>query len=243
MASLDQSRLHPAFVLHRRAYSNTSLLLECFTAISGRFPVIAKGVRARSSGGIGLLQPFTPLLIGWAGRGEVKTLTSFEIDGTAINLERRALYCGFYVNELIMRLLERNDPHERLFALYKETLTQLAASRKIEQLLRRFERLLLTEIGYGLLLDQDAETGKQVDPDERYHYELERGPLLAKIGSGFTVKGQTLLGLAQDQQLDKEGSKEARLLMRQVLAHYLGDRPLKSRELFKAPDMAQPIKQ
>lgn len=225
--------LHSAFILHHRPYSNTSLLLECFTASNGRFPAIAKGVRTRSSGGRGLLQPFTPLVIGWGGRGEVKTLTSFEANGLAINLEGRALYCGFYVNELIMRLLERNDPHEGLYDLYQETLDGLASTSEFEQTLRRFELLFLVELGYGLLLDRDAETGEQISPGRRYHYELERGPLLAEMRSASTVKGCTLLALAQDQQLDKEGRKEARMLMRQVLAQYLGDRPLKSRELFQ----------
>ncbi len=232
MAAPDHPGPHPAFVLHRRAYSNTSLLLECLTAANGRFPVIARGVRARSPGGAGLLQPFVPLLIGWSGRGEVKTLTSFEINGATIDLEGRALYCGFYVNEVLMRLLERHDPHEALFGLYRETLAGLAADNEIERILRRFERLLLTELGYGLLLERDAESGAHIDPDRRYHYELERGPLPVRAASADTVKGSTLLALAQDRRLDGEERKEARRLMRRVLAHYLGDRPLKSRELF-----------
>lgn len=222
-----------AFLLHRKPHSNTSLLLECFTAGEGRFPAIAKGVCAKRTGGAGLLQPFSPLMIRWVGRGEVKTLCGYEPNGTRINLVGSALYCGFYVNELMMRLLERNDPHDGLFNLYEETLNGLASSCDMEQILRRFERVFLAELGYGMVLEQEAATGDFVEIAKCYRYELENGPLLAKPGAANTIKGSTLLALANDTPLDVNGKKEARMLMRRVLAYYLGDRPLKSRELFQ----------
>ncbi|VAX09924.1 DNA recombination and repair protein RecO [hydrothermal vent metagenome] len=225
--------LKPAFILHRKPHSNTSLLLECFTAADGRFPAIAKGVFAKRTGSSGLLQPFAPLAIKWVGRGAVKTLAVHEPNGSRIHLAGRALYCGFYINELVMRLLGRNDPHDELFHLYMETLGRLATSTDFEQPLRWFECLFLAELGYGMQLEHEAENGDPIELDRYYRYELEHGPLMAKPDAGNTIKGSTLLALAHDTVVDANGRKEARMLMRQVLAYYLGDRPLKSRELFQ----------
>lgn len=234
MDNPDRNQLHPAFILHRRSYSNSSLLLELFTPDAGRFAAIAKGVRSRHGGATSLLQAFNPLLIAWSGRGEVKTLTSYEANGPAITLEGRALYCGFYLNELIMRLLERSDPHAPLFDYYRQALHGLAGDDELETVLRRFELNLLEELGYGLVLEHEAEQGSPIEPDGMYHYELERGPVAARQGSRDGIRGSTLLALKQQSTLDEEGQREARRLMRRVLTHYLGERPLKSRELFRS---------
>jgi DNA repair protein RecO (recombination protein O) len=230
----DRTRLCPAFVLHRRPYSNSSLLLECFTPRQGRFPAIAKGVRSSNKGNSAQLQPFQSLLIRFTGRGEVKTLTVYEASAAPIQLQGRILFCGFYLNELLMHLLGRSDPHERLFQVYTEALQQLRQSENPDRVLRWFEIELLSELGYGLLLEHEAETGVPIEPDERYHYELERGPLRSS-GNGTTVRGRTLLRLAgrKEQELDRDGWREARELMRRVINHHLGGRALKSRELFQ----------
>jgi len=233
MENPDRSQLHPAYILHSRPYSNSSLLVEIFTASNGRFPGIAKAVRSRKSGKAALLQPFIPLLINWSGRGEVKTLSVFEQNGQAMTLGGKALYCGFYINELIMRLLERADAHSSLFHYYQECLEGLAVSTELESVLRRFELKLLNELGYGLNLDREAETGAPVDPEYYYQYELEKGPVVAKKDSYQAIKGSTLMALQNELPLSDNGIKEARYLMRRVLAFYLGDRPLKSRELFR----------
>jgi len=225
--------LHSAFILHRRPYSNTSLLLECFTASLGRFPVIAKGITGRRSGLNGLLQPFSPLLIDWRGKGEVKTLVTSEAKEPTIRLNKKALFCGFYINELTIRLLERQDPHARLFEYYKNALKRLAGAIEVDQVLRQYERLLLAELGYGLVLDQEAETGDAIDPEKHYRYDIEHGPVLINTTSDLSISGTTLLALEHDQMLDKNERREARTLMRRVLAHYLGDKPIKSRELFQ----------
>ncbi len=227
------SSLHSAFILHRRPYSNTSLLLECFTASCGRFPVIAKGVKSKRSGTSGLLQPFSPLLIGWRGKGEVKTLTVCEASAPAIVLNKKSLFCGFYINELTMRLLERQDPHARLFEFYRESLNKLAGAEEVEQVLRQYERVLLSELGYGLILDQEAETGEPVDPKKHYRYDVEHGPVLISASSKSSISGSTLLALEYDWRLERDGRRESRALMRKVLAHYLGHKPIKSRELFQ----------
>lgn len=232
MDQLDRDQLAPAFILHHRPYSNSSLLLECFTASNGRFPAIAKAVRSRKSGGAGQLQPFNPLLISWYGRGEVKGLRLFEQNGPSISLTGKALYCGFYINELIMRLLQRGDPHVSLFHYYQQALNGLAASQALEPVLRQFELKLLTELGYGLVLEREVDSDRPIDPKQQYSYVIEQGPVMPQ-GPGPTVSGSTLLALHQGLVLEGEGLKEARWLMRHVLSHYLGDRPLKSRELFR----------
>jgi DNA repair protein RecO (recombination protein O) len=231
----DRSRLSPAFILHSRPYSNSSLLLECFTPEQGRFPAIAKGVRSSKKGNSALLQPFQPLLLRFSGRGEVKTLTAFEASSAQIKLQGQHLYCGFYLNELLINLLGRSDPHEDLFEIYAQALKQLRQSQNPDRVLRWFEIQLMNELGYGLQLEYEAETGVPIKPDERYHYELERGPVLSSGNNGSAVTGRTLLRLAgrDDQQLDRDGWREARELMRRVINHHLGGRALKSRELFQ----------
>ena len=227
--------LHSCFVLHSRPYSNTSLLIEFFSQSEGRIPAIAKGARSRHSKLRGVLQPFVRLLAGFSGRGEVATLMAVEAGDNPVRLSGEALYCGFYLNELLMRLVLRGDPHEGLFSDYQEALAELASGVDMEPCLRRFEMRLLTRLGYGLCLDSDADTGEAVRPDRYYHYEIEKGAVMRAAGSrsDADVQGKTLLALARDRELDSVGRRQARHLMRRILSHYLGPRPLKSRELFR----------
>lgn len=226
--------LQPHFLLHRRAYSNNSLLVELLSLEGARYPALAKGVRSGQAQGAALLQPFRPLLVAATGRGEVMTLSKLDVAGPALSLRGEALYCGFYVNELLMRLLGRNDPHEDLFRRYQEVLKRLAEDRDIQQGLRRFELGLLQVLGYGMLLDREALSAAPVQPQRRYHYRIESGPepAAADAPERETLSGATLLALAQGQPLNPGAMGEARRLMRRVLDHYLGGRPLKSRELF-----------
>lgn len=224
---------HRCFVLHRREYRNTSLLVEVFGADPGRFPAIARGAKGSRTVPAGLLQPFQPVWITWSGRGEVKTLRSVEAAGPPLPLEGKALYCGFYVNELLMRLTGRNDPHEGLFGPYSLTLAGLAEGADPSQVLRVFELALLRELGYAPLLAREADTGEPVRVERRYAYELERGPVgLAVSSGGGQVSGRTLLALEAGVPMSPMEAREARELLRRLLGRYLGERPLKSRELF-----------
>jgi DNA repair protein RecO (recombination protein O) len=228
--------LTPAFLLHRRDYRNSSLLLELFTPTEGRLPAIAKGVKSGRSTRAILLQPFYPLRVSLSGRGEVKSLTDVEHDGQPFQLPGERVYCGFYLNELIMRLIERGDPYPSLYLHYCESLARLASGTVINQTLRHFELELLTELGYGLLLDHTADTGEPVVQDRIYHYFVEQGPVSSQHHtSGLEIHGQTLICLQNRTPLDGRAAKEAKRLLRYVLSHYLGDKPLKSRELFSAP--------
>ena len=232
---MSRIELTPAFLIHRRDYRNTSLLLELFTPIEGRLPVIARGAKSGRSSRAMLLQPFSPLRVSLSGRGEVKSLTDVETDGRPFLLSGERIYCGFYLNELLMRLIERNDPYPSLYVHYSENLARLASDEPADQCLREFELQLLMELGYGLLLDHTADTQEPVVSGQLYDYHMEHGPVLSGAGeSELKVHGRTLISLHNREPLDEAGAKEAKRLMRRVMAHYLGDRPLKSRELFQS---------
>lgn len=227
-----------AFVLHQRNYSETSLLLEVYTRAHGRVGLIGKGARRPSSRQRGLLVPFQPLLIGWSGRGELMVLTGVEADGPAIELAGRALYCGFYLNELLMRLLQRHDPYEALYDRYVSALAGLR-EQSYETVLRVFEKHLLREIGYGLSLERES-GDHPVDPDAVYDYVLDQGPVpvrhpeIAGRVQGVRVRGASLLALAAERFDDGTTLREAKALTRAALAPHLGQKPLQSRRLFQA---------
>ena len=234
-------RVHqqPAFVLHQRDYSETSLLLEIFAANHGRIGLIAKGARRASSRLRGVLKPFQRLLIGWSGKGELAVLTSAEMEGSGHALEGPALYCGFYMNEVLIRLLHRHDSHASLFDAYQAALQQLRTDASNEPVLRIFEKNLLRELGYGLVLDQDIEDRTPINNQSMYDYILDRGPVrlispeLNRPTEGVPIRGSSLLALSQESLSDPVALRDAKALMRAALARHLGDRPLHSRKLFR----------
>ncbi|WP_303904954.1 DNA repair protein RecO [Thiohalomonas denitrificans] len=225
--------LEPGFVLHRTPYRDTSLLLEAFTAEHGRVGLVAKGARRPRSALKGLLQPFQPLLLSWAGRGELRTLTGAEPAERPAFLAGPALASGFYLNEMLLRLVARHDPQPDLYPVYARTLSTLTKSSDMEWALRLFERDLLLCLGYGLLLGDEADGGGAVQSEGHYWYHLERGPVPEQGGGGIPVRGETLLALAKGQPPNQQGRAEAKQLMRAALRLYLGDKPLASRALFR----------
>lgn len=227
-----QSLLQHAYILHRRPYRESSLLIEAFTPGAGRIALVAKGARGGRKGSAALLQPFQPLLISWSLRGEVGTLTAVEAREHPLMMNGTALFSGFYLNELLMRLMARHDPHPGLFERYEVTLHRLGEPALAEWSLRLFERDLLDSLGYGLLLDHTAD-GQAVQPHIDYCYHLESGPVeTCGLNHGLTARGETLLALASGEQPGEALRREAKRLMRAALALYLGNKPLQSRELF-----------
>ena len=170
-------RLQPGFILHSRAYRDTSSILEVFTPEYGRVSIVARGNRRKSRGGASgaLLQLFQPLLLSFSGRGELKTLTDRETAGPAYGLRGERLFSGLYINELLVRLLHRYDAHPGLFVAYGNALLNLAGHELIELVLRRFEMQLLDELGYSFDLRVDGETGEAVREDAWYHYHGDHG--------------------------------------------------------------------
>jgi DNA repair protein RecO (recombination protein O) len=227
----------PAFVLHARPYRETSLLLEVLSAGLGRVGLIARGVRsARPRWSRGLLSPFAPIELAWQGRGDLATLTRAEPAGTPVALRGDALYAALYLNELLLRLLQRHDPHPELFLRYAAGLDDLAVAvsrAELAWVVRRFERDLLAVLGYGLLLEQEAESGAAVEPDRRYNYEPERGPQRDGRG-GIDIEGAALLALARDQLPAAEHARAQRRLLRYVILHHLGGHEPKAWRLGKS---------
>ena len=231
--STTRIELQPAHVLHRRPYRDTSLLVEAFSRDHGRVGLVAKGVRRGRGNRAGLLQAFQPLLLSWSGRGELATLTAVEAAGPATVPGGPDLYAGFYLNELLLRLLRRHDPHPELYAVYAEVVRHVAAGNDVEWALRLFEVHLLEGMGYGLSLLEQGDGGP-LEPEACYRYRLESGPVPATAGAdGIEVHGRTLLALAHGAEPDARVRDEAKRLLRAALRLYLGDRPLKSRELYR----------
>jgi len=227
--------LQPAYVLHQRPYRETSLLLEVFSLEHGRVGMVARGVRRAKSPLGPLLQAFRPLLLSWSGRGELMSLAGAEGGGSPPRLEGRGLLSAFYVNELIMRLLHRSDPHPELYHAYESTLQGLAGPEDQEAILRVFEKRLLETLGYGLSLDADAVTGEPLMSGRSYRYLADQGPVSEAQGGmgGVLLDGEALLALKREVLDSPNLLAQAKRLMRYVLGTYLGDKPLASRELFR----------
>lgn len=227
--------LESGVILHTTPFKETSVVAEAFTRDHGRVALIARGARRPNSALRGLIQPFTPLLLSWFGKGELKTLHAAEWQGGLAPPQGRALMCGFYLNELLLRLLARGDPHEALFAHYLDTLTRLAvcADAELEQILRRFEKRLLSETGYGATFGVDADGGAPVDPAMRYVYQPESGAHRACGQEGLVVSGRTLLDLAAERFDSARTLAESKALMRGLINHVLGGKPLYTRQLLR----------
>ena len=234
MAERARQESREAFVLHSYPYRETSLLLEVFARGFGRVSMVARAARSPRSALRGVLLGFQPLALSWFGKGEVRTLARAEWIGGAPRLKGEALMCGFYVNELLLRLLPREDPHDALFTRYRGALEQLASHGESASALRSFERALLKELGYAMTLDRDSASGSAIDPARTYRYEPERGPVEVNGAAADTVvSGRTLLDMGRDDYADPRTQQEAKALMRALLDHRLEFQPLKSRRIFR----------
>ncbi len=219
----------PAYVLHARPYRETSLLLECLTREHGRLGVVARGVRGeRARLRRAQLEPFQPLAMDLLLRGEMATLTAVESVGAPARLPGDVGLAGLYLNELVVRLTGRQDPHPRLFDAYALALTRLVAGESLAWSLRRFERDLLDAIGYGLQLQHDSDTGEPLEPEAFYRYLVEQGAVRCDAGSPHALRGGDLLALGQDRMPDNRGLKSLRDMMREVIRFHLGGGELRA---------------
>ncbi|CAN5219953.1 DNA repair protein RecO [soil metagenome] len=224
----------PAFVLHSTPYRETSLVAQLLTRSHGRVAAVAKGAKRPNSPLRQVLTSLQPLRISYTGRGEVKTLTGAQWVGGQLPLRGGALLSGFYLNELMLRLLAREDPHEQLFDGYAETLARLGAGEPAERALRRFERLLLRETGSAMQFDVCAD-GTPVEPELRYVCIPEYGVRPSRAGSeqadSASLHGSTLIDLEAGQFADARTLSEAKQLLRGLLNHALAGRPIATRQL------------
>lgn len=230
--SLDDRVLHDsAFVLHVFPYRETSLFLDALTERHGRLRLLAKGAKRGRQPLSRLLTPFNSLSIAFTSRGDPPILVDAEQLRQVSSLQGRAMFCGFYVCELLMKLLPLQDASSGIYELSLQTLRQLEASQAEEHVLRFFEVRLLSELGYGLRLEEDHQ-GQTIKAERRYTYDMEQGPREVNSDERGSMRGATLLALARRSSMNQTELREAKRLMRSIIQYHLNGRPLKSRELF-----------
>jgi DNA repair protein RecO (recombination protein O) len=226
--------LTPGYLLHRRSFRDTSLIIEFFSREHGRLTCFARGARGPKPRFFGL-QPFEPLLISWIGRGEAPQLTGAEPDGFASALPSASLMSGFYLNELMIKLTVQHDPHPELYELYDATLGELRAGGSPDPILRRFEKRLLDLLGYGMELATEVASQAPVQAAGFYRCQPGRGVQRAESDSPGAVSGRVLLSLAAGEVPAAEAdARAARALMREALDHCLEGRELKTRVVARA---------
>jgi DNA repair protein RecO (recombination protein O) len=234
-AQPDRRRVdnQPAFVLHTYSFRETSLVVEMFTRDYGRVALLAKGARRPRSALRGLLLSFQPLSLSWSGKNELRILHKADWSGGQPLLRGASLMSGFYLNELLLKLLTRDDPHDRLFDCYRDALARLVDVADPAVTLREFEKNLLQEAGYALVLDHEAESGAAIVADRTYSYRAERGPVLARGGETLQVSGRTLLDIGRGDFTDPRTQQQSKLLMRMLLNHHLGEQRLFTPQLYR----------
>jgi DNA repair protein RecO (recombination protein O) len=222
----------PAFVLHSYPYKETSLIVDMFTRDHGRVALVAKGAKRPHSKLRGVLQTFQPLSGSWSGKSELRTLIDAEWVGGMLPLEKSALLCGFYLNELLVKLLARDDPHPVLFDHYVATLNQLAHNEPAPIVLRKFERALLKETGVAADLSRSTVSRALLDPAADYVVDPERGAREARLSDTWpVVSGKTLLDMESEDYSDPHTQAQSKQLMRFLLAYHLGGAPLNTRQI------------
>lgn len=238
-----------AFVLHTYPYRETSLIVEAFTSLHGRVVMVAKGAKRPHGAMRGLLNPFQALTLNWFGKSDMKTLKSVEQERIFPQLSGSALLSAFYMNELLLKLTHREDPHDVLFDSYGDAVHALASLdrqeshvRDIARILRQFEVTFLRELGYALQLVEEADSQRPIDAARHYHYHAERGPVPAPAsadahdfvhGDALQLAGKTLIDMSNNDYTDPQTQLQAKQLMRKMINHLLGDKILHTRNLIR----------
>lgn len=235
MSEREQIHLECAYVLHQRAYRNTSQLLDCLSEHHGLVTLIAQGSRRAYKGQRAILQPFLPLRISWVRRGELGRLTHVELEHAAAPLEGKALLAAFYLNELLLRLTARGDPNAEIFSCYSRCLSDLTTPSSVARALRLFELRLLQALGYAVELGHDVDTGEPIQPGLSYRFEAERGACVhTGTSNGDDIYlGQDLIALRDEALEDEQSLRTAKRLLARLLSVYLGERPLKTRSVMR----------
>lgn len=224
----------PGYVLHKRAYRESSALLEVFTQNYGRVGLVHRGARRAAKRGDDV-QPFFELSLSWSGRGDLYTLTRSDVlSGTVIGATARVM-CGLYLNELILYMMPRMLPCADLYRSYADTVSRMNSDQDVELLLRRFEMRLLDSAGYGLQLAHEAEFNQAIDPAGWYLYDHTKGPLKHTYSpeNHNVISGNTLIWLRSLTDRDKDAMREAKRLLRAIIDYHLDNRPLQSREIMR----------
>lgn len=245
MVAMEQQ---PAYVLHSRPWRETSVIADLLTLHSGRVAVIIKGARkahGKQPALRALVQPFTPLMVAFTGRAELRTATSLDAAGPPLSLQGKHLYSGFYANELLLKLLAADDAHPVLFAYYQTLLENLSTNNTLELSLRAFEVHLMDELGYHVALDTELHSQIPVVPEHYYRLLPLQGfcRVENQHADAQLVPGQVLLELAAGRYNEPKCLKYAKYIARANIDQLLGGKPLHSRTLFQTMAVAPPPSQ
>lgn len=243
MASLETI---DGYVLHRRPWRESSLLIDCLSRTHGRIGLVARGGRSDRSPWRGLVEPFMPLSIAFSQKGEMGTVRDIEALGDRVMFNGDALMCGLYANELLLSLIDRQEAVPELFADYEALIAGLTHADTRMTVLRRFEWQLLTALGVAPSLIHEAQTGEMIEENKRYGLEPETGFVEVRVERGQSIDGQAIAWLARLMQsspdadsiapepIDPGTLKQARQITRALIDHQLGGRALKTREMMRA---------
>jgi DNA repair protein RecO (recombination protein O) len=230
----------PAFLLHSYPYRETSLILDVFTRSHGRVALVAKGAKRPHSALRSVLVSFQRLNLSWSGAGDIKTLIRAEWSGAPLRLQGSSAMSAWYLNELLLRLLIRDDPHEALYDAYVDAISRLAEQPRLSAGLREFEWTLLREIGYAFDPSM-TDAGEPIHPDQQYRLPLEAGPSRIDDAiddnwasrSAMAVSGRVLQALTEHRFDDALVEPELRRLLRERLDYHMSGRPLTTRQVLR----------
>jgi DNA repair protein RecO (recombination protein O) len=232
--NLRRVQLTPAYILHHRPFRDTGRILEVLARDYGRLSLFARGVRGPKAKLAAVLQPFQLLLVSWSGRGESPQLTGAEASGEVSPLAASCLMPGFYLNELLLKLTTRHDPHAALFDAYHDALVSLKQSAPLERTLRIFEKRLLDEVGYGLDLVTESQTGRSIEPDAYYQFRPAQGLFLTVAEAPGALAGRSLAALASENLSSPSELDDSRRLLQAAIAHCLEGRELTTRTVARS---------
>jgi DNA repair protein RecO (recombination protein O) len=232
--------LAPTYVLHQYPYRDTSRIVEVMTSEYGRLTLFARGANGPKSALKGVLRPFQRMLVSWSGKGEACQLVGAELDGVVTRLPPDRLMSGFYLNELLLKLTERCDPHPEIFFSYASCVQALCDGEVEEPTLRRFEKRLLNDLGYGLDLARTGD-GVPVEQDRYYRFALQSGPQPCVAEAPGAVYGRSLADLQAESFGDARSLRDAKRVLRAAIDACLDGRRLKSREVALALRHREPL--
>lgn len=232
----ERIKLQAGWVLHRRDFRDSSQIVEVFTREHGRLSMVARGVKRPRSRHRGVLQPFAPLLLSWVSGRELATMTDVEQgEGKRLTLVDDRLLCGFYVNELVLKLTHRFDPQPGVYALYEHVLAALDGATPAAIVLRDFELRLLGELGFGLNLTRDAGDGSEISEARYYDVIVDQGPVAVADGDAGrdAVRGGVLIKIANGDWADAETRRVARVLLGRAIDLQLDGKQLHTRRIMR----------
>ncbi len=234
MSDREEVLLEPGFVLHQRAWRNTSLIVDCLTEGHGRQSLVARGARRPGLRQNAVLQPFRRIRLSWIRHGEMGRLTNAEADGAEYSISGDRLLAAFYVNELILRLVAVGDPNREITNCYSSCLSRLSGKENPARALRIFELEFLDALGYRVDLQHDCRTGEPVGDEGMYAFEHEGGvTALTGQPAADAISGSHLISLREHRLEDAESLRAARLFLGRILHQHLGGRPLKTRQVLR----------